>query len=81
MGGDEFIAELTTCDAGSLPVGLERVQAAASNGTGCAGNCPTVSVGGALLRLGDDAAALVHRADEATYQAKRDGRNTSRLAA
>lgn len=81
VGGDEFIAVLTNCDAASLAVVLERIQAAASNGTGCAGNCPTVSVGGALLRHGDDAVALIHRADEAMYRAKRDGRNTSRLAA
>ena len=39
-----------------------------------------VSAGLAMLREGEDASALLHRADAALFRAKRSGRNASTLA-
>ncbi len=40
----------------------------------------TISVGAALARPGDDAGAVVRRADAAMYESKRSGRNHVTLA-
>jgi diguanylate cyclase (GGDEF)-like protein len=74
-GGEEFCVVLPgTADALALDAG-ERLRRAVA-GAPLAPKVPvTVSVGVATWRAGDDAAALLARADEALYTAKRTGRD------
>ncbi|MBI5283708.1 MAG: GGDEF domain-containing protein [Chloroflexi bacterium] len=81
FGGDEFVAVLPGCSEDMLAAILERMRVAATvypNGEPAA---TTVSAGGAILRAGDDTAALLARADDALYAAKRAGKNQVHLAA
>jgi len=79
-GGDEFVAVLPNCDSEMLGAVIERLQSAA-RGAGVSAASSTVSAGGAVLRDADDADSLLHRADEAMYDAKRAGKDQSRIAA
>jgi diguanylate cyclase (GGDEF)-like protein/PAS domain S-box-containing protein len=67
LGGDEFALLLPDCEVGAAQAILQRLQGATHAEVGC-------SAGLALLRDGDDAAALLARADEALYAAKAAGR-------
>jgi diguanylate cyclase (GGDEF)-like protein len=80
VGGDEFVAVLPNCGPEMLGVVIERLQSAAREAGVSPASC-TVSAGGAVLRDGDDADSLLHRADEAMYGAKRAGKDQSRIAA
>lgn len=76
IGGDEFAAILhvnEVCEAGAAAERL--LQAAAGQGG------RSVSVGVAVAAAGETATAVVRRADQALYRAKRAGRNTYRRAA
>lgn len=81
FGGDEFVAVLPGCPEDLLATILERMRLAAARYPNGEPAATTVSAGGAMLRAGDDTAALLARADDALYAAKRAGRNQVRLVA
>jgi diguanylate cyclase (GGDEF)-like protein len=81
LGGDEFVAVLPGCDEALLCRVLDRLQIAATRQAVGDGMACTVSAGGAVLRDADDAQVLLDRADTALYEAKRAGKNRSRVAA
>jgi diguanylate cyclase (GGDEF)-like protein len=70
FGGEEFLMVLPGTQREGALAAAERVRAAAE-----AGGQVTVSIGVATHRRGEDINALLHRADEALYQAKAAGRN------
>ncbi len=79
-GGEEFLLispEMRLPEAARLAERLRRLVELHDFGTG---GSLTASFGVAERREGETAAELVRRADEAMYAAKRDGRNTVRLA-
>jgi diguanylate cyclase (GGDEF)-like protein len=67
-GGEEFVALLAGCGAEDAAPVAERLRAATPFGA-------TSSVGLAQWEPGDSAEALLRRADEALYRAKRTGRD------
>ncbi len=81
-GGEEFIWLMP--DAGTVEASnaAERLRLAIEKGSGKGGLPPvTVSIGYALWRHGDDAGALLGKADRALYVAKEGGRNMVQRAA
>jgi len=78
LGGEEFVVVLPAADetaarsnAERLRANIEQAELRAAHGT-----VPLcVSIGIAVIRAGDDFAALLRRADQAMYEAKRSGRN------
>lgn len=79
FGGEEFVIVLPHASAQTALVVTERVRSAIEAG----GHNPnvTVSIGIAELAEGETCERLLQRADEALYVAKKEGRNTLRLAA
>lgn len=75
IGGDEFVVVLPRCTVGDATTILERLRDASMD----AG--VTCSLGAALLKPGDSASLLLHRADTALYDAKRRGRGRVAWAA
>lgn len=74
VGGDELAALIDVRDSNAACSVADRLLAAARATT------TTVSIGIALATAGDEPRALVTRADEALYAAKRAGRDTAQLA-
>jgi diguanylate cyclase (GGDEF)-like protein len=70
VGGDEFAAVLLVSEEAEAHAVAERLRSAVERG-----GHGTVSIGLAVGRSGDLAAATVQRADRALYEAKRSGRN------
>lgn len=79
FGGEEFIIVLPNTNSGTAVVIAERVRVAIEG----VANTPavTISVGVAELTHMESVESLLQRADQALYKAKREGRNTLRLAA
>ncbi|MBX7489549.1 diguanylate cyclase [Qipengyuania sp. GH25] len=79
FGGEEFIIVLPNTNSGTAMVIAERVRVAIED----VANTPavTISVGVAELTHMESVESLLQRADQALYKAKREGRNTLRLAA
>ena len=79
FGGEEFVIVLPDTKAETAMCVAERVRTAIEAG----GRNPgvTVSIGIAELAVGETGESLLQRADQALYIAKREGRNTLRLAA
>lgn len=76
-GGEEFVIALPGADRAHATQVAERIGSrlrdrAAIDPTGAT---PTVSIGGATLRRGEDLPALLKRADAAMYTAKAAGRD------
>jgi diguanylate cyclase (GGDEF)-like protein/PAS domain S-box-containing protein len=83
VGGEEFAAVLVESDLGQAASVAERLRAMAEEQDFRVGGREvrvTISVGVAQVRPADDLAALLKRADEAMYEAKRKGRNRVELA-
>jgi diguanylate cyclase (GGDEF)-like protein/PAS domain S-box-containing protein len=72
IGGDEFAVLLPDCDENGAREVADRIRVSTPSGTTC-------SMGLALWDREETADACLHRADEALYRAKREGRD--RLAA
>jgi diguanylate cyclase len=84
IGGDEFAILMPNTELAAGQVVCERLRVAiedlrinAANGATIA---PTVSMGLAQVRPGEAASALLVRADDALYRAKRGGRNRVEIA-
>jgi diguanylate cyclase (GGDEF)-like protein len=70
-GGEEFVLILPGCDAETAVHVADRVRRAMLQGQTC-------SIGIAMWN-GEDLHTLIDRADEAMYEAKRNGRNQVRI--
>jgi diguanylate cyclase (GGDEF)-like protein/PAS domain S-box-containing protein len=83
-GGEEFIVICPGLDERGLVGMAERLRLLVEKSrTGLDESgfiTPTVSVGAALARPGDEPGSLLGRADAALYKGKRDGRNCVRFA-
>jgi diguanylate cyclase (GGDEF)-like protein len=79
-GGEEFVVVTTATTLRDLQQLAERLRSLVErtevNGDGQRLSV-TVSIGGALSRVGDDPALLVARADDHLYESKATGRNRS----
>ncbi|MEP1215248.1 MAG: GGDEF domain-containing protein [Marinobacter sp.] len=82
-GGEELLVLLPDTDSnGALEV-AEKLRASMADSAISAGDNrihQTISLGVASFQNGDDIDAVVSRADEALYQAKRNGRNRAEMA-
>ena len=76
-GGEEFVVLLPDCNAERLTSCCERLRIAFTDVAliGISVSHLSLSAGMTLLELGDDLDDALHRADQALYRAKRDGRN------
>ncbi|MBT8423221.1 MAG: GGDEF domain-containing protein [Gammaproteobacteria bacterium] len=79
-GGEEFLAILPSTDADGAEYCAERIRAIIAGHEFRDRYNITVSVGVAEYKLGETVPQLLSRADEALYQAKRDGRNRVRCS-
>ena len=68
IGGDEFAVVLPDCDVKGSRLVAERIRARTPDGSTC-------SMGLAIWDRVETPDALLHRADEALYRAKREGRD------
>jgi diguanylate cyclase (GGDEF)-like protein len=76
LGGDEFAVVMETASATETQQAAERICRVVATPITVAGRtvCPTISVGAALVTDGDVTAdELLHEADMAMYDAKRNG--------
>lgn len=82
FGGEEFVCILQRSSAQAAELVAERLRKAIEADDG-GGDLPpaTVSIGLAVYDGELDAEELLHRADQALYTAKREGRNRLRMAA
>lgn len=83
FGGEEFVCVLQRSSARAAEMVAERLRKAIEAEGHAAGDLPsaTVSIGLAVYDGEIDAEELLHRADQALYLAKREGRNRLRMAA
>jgi diguanylate cyclase (GGDEF)-like protein len=82
ISGDEFVIVLPACDAEDAAEIVSRLQHSlhAPLRIGNAEVCPSTSIGVAMFPSdGRDMETLIHRADMAMYQTKRDGRGGYRF--
>ena len=83
MGGEEFVILLPQTDQATAYVIAEKLRRLVKE-LQFPGSKPPISVaasfGVAALAPGDDIDSLLHRADQALYQAKRTGRNRTCIA-
>jgi len=78
-GGEEFILLLPGIPAARLGIAAERIRERIESDLLHAGMSITASIGAAIGPV-DDFQSIVHRADEALYRAKANGRNRVELA-
>ena len=75
MGGEEFVLLLPGADANSLHTIIEHHCKYIEQHLRCRDETITVSIGGAILKSGEDRQEWLARADAALYAAKQAGRN------
>ncbi len=75
MGGEEFVLLLPAADADSLHTIIEHHCQYIEQYLRCNDEAITVSIGGAILKSGEDRHEWLARADAALYAAKQAGRN------
>ncbi|HZX80792.1 MAG TPA: GGDEF domain-containing protein [Lysobacter sp.] len=80
LGGEEFVLLLAGTGIDDLRAYAESLRAAVAAGLRAGGRAVTVSIGGAVLRAGEDNAHWLARADAAMYEAKRAGRDRTVIA-
>ena len=80
IGGDEFVVILEGQTIDHAAHLAEQLRTLVEANELIAGQPVTVSVGIAELKANESAEDWLHRADEALYGAKRDGRNTTKQA-
>jgi len=73
FGGEEFVLVFPDTDAHACHAVVERLRGRVPHGQSC-------SAGIAVYQSGESADALLHRADQALYQAKNDGRDRTVMA-
>jgi len=81
-GGEEFMLILVGTAAAEARDAVERIRAVVAGmdwGAMASGTPVTISAGVAAFRRGESVDALLHRADQALYQAKNGGRNQTIL--
>ncbi|MGM0952739.1 MAG: sensor domain-containing diguanylate cyclase [Pseudomonadota bacterium] len=74
-GGDEFVVLLSPCDPATLEQIACRIRAEIEKESRRTGTPVTTSVGGYYCQPGEDLDTILHNADQALYEAKRQGRN------
>ena len=74
-GGEEFVLLMPATDELGLELAMSHLRAQIRAGLTARGEPVTVSIGGAILRMGEDRDAWFSRADDALYRAKDSGRN------
>lgn len=74
-GGEEFVLLMPGTDELGLELAMGHLHAQVRDGLSAGGEAVTVSIGGAVLRMGEDRDAWFCRADDALYRAKQGGRN------
>lgn len=75
FGGEEFVLLMPATDELGLELAMSHLRTQIREGLRVRGEAVTMSVGGAILRMGEDREAWFSRADEALYRAKESGRN------
>ena len=74
-GGEEFVLLMPGTDELGLELAMSHLRTQIREGLRVQGEPVTVSIGGAILRLGEKRDAWFTRADDALYRAKESGRN------
>ncbi|WP_334131473.1 GGDEF domain-containing protein [Silanimonas lenta] len=74
-GGEEFVLLMPGTDELGLELAMSHLRSRLREGLRAGGREVTVSIGGAVLRPGEDRDHWFGRADEALYRAKELGRN------
>jgi len=74
-GGEEFVLLLPATDELGLTLAMSHLRTQIRHGLAVRGEPITVSIGGAILRMGENRNAWFGRADDALYRAKESGRN------
>ncbi|HTI32117.1 MAG TPA: diguanylate cyclase [Miltoncostaea sp.] len=79
VGGEEFAWIIPEADTAGAHAVAERARCAVGDAAMPGVGAVTISIGVAELTRGGSVLDLYHRADEALYQAKRAGRNRTRI--
>jgi len=79
-GGDEFVVVLSPCDRSTLRQIASRIRETIERDSIETGAPVTVSIGGYFCKPGDDFETVLHRADQALYRGKQQGRNQVYIA-
>jgi diguanylate cyclase (GGDEF)-like protein len=74
-GGEEFVLLMPSTDELGLELAMSHLRTQIRSGLQVRGEAVTVSIGGAILRIGETRDAWFTRADDALYRAKDSGRN------
>lgn len=73
--GDAFAVLVETSSLSKLEAMAHALHESVVDGPSVTGACLSASVGGVLARIGEDAASVLVRAEQALYLAKQFGRN------
>lgn len=74
-GGEEFVLLMPATDELGLELAMSHLRTKIREGLSVQGEPITVSIGGAILAMGESRDAWLGRADDALYRAKGSGRN------
>lgn len=74
-GGEEFVLLMPATDELGLELAMSHLRTKIREGLSVQGESVTVSIGGAILAMGEKRESWIGRADDALYRAKENGRN------